>query len=241
MESLLYTIAGLPVHPLVVHFAVVILPLAALALIAIIYTPKLKNQYSFITVILIVLGSAAVLVAKQSGEALAEKLGNPAEHADYAEILTIAAFIFMCLSLIWYRSSLGRRSRVVTPLGHITALAGIAVLVLTFLTGHTGAQAVWESKIVALNGTTTTSTAPTTSEKTYTKADLAKHATVKSCWSAIDGVVYDLTKWVSRHPGGQSVILGICGRDGSAAFNGQHAGGRKPAEELAKYRVGSLG
>jgi cytochrome b involved in lipid metabolism len=129
----------------------------------------------------------------------------------------------------------------VTPLGHITALAGIAVLVLTFLTGHTGAQAVWESKIVALNGTTTTSTAPTTSEKTYTKADLAKHATVKSCWSAIDGVVYDLTKWVSRHPGGQSVILGICGRDGSAAFNGQHAGGRKPAEELAKYRVGSLG
>jgi uncharacterized membrane protein len=55
MESLLYTIAGLPVHPLVVHFAVVILPLAALALIAIIYTPKLKNQYSFITVILIVL------------------------------------------------------------------------------------------------------------------------------------------------------------------------------------------
>jgi uncharacterized membrane protein/predicted heme/steroid binding protein len=240
MESLLYTIAGLPVHPLIVHFAVVILPLAALALIAIIYTPKLKNKYSFITVILIVLGSAAVLVAKQSGEALAEKLGNPLEHADYGEILTIAAFIFMCLSLIWYRSSLGRRSRVVTPLGHITALAGIAVLVLTFLTGHTGAQAVWESKITALNSSTTSSAAPTTSEKKYSKADLAKHATAKSCWSAVDGDVYDLTKWAARHPGGEGVILGMCGRDASAAFNGQHEGGREPAEELAKYRIGSL-
>ena len=30
MESLLYTIAGLPVHALVVHFAVVVLPIAAI-------------------------------------------------------------------------------------------------------------------------------------------------------------------------------------------------------------------
>jgi uncharacterized membrane protein len=248
MESLLYTISGLPVHALIVHFAVVVLPLAATALIALIYMPKLKSQYSFITTAGVVLGSAAVLVAKQSGEALAEKIGTPVKHADYASVLTIAAFILMVLTLIWYRSSKGRRSRVVTPLGHTTVLAAIAVLGFTFLTGHTGAQAVWEGKLAALNSSTSTSTAKATPKATrkskvagtYNAADLKKHATAASCWSAINGNVYDLTKWINRHPGGASVIKGLCGRDGSAGFNGQHGGASRPASELAAFKIGKF-
>lgn len=248
MESLLYTISGLPVHALIVHFAVVVLPVAATALIALIYMPKLKSQYSFITTTGVVLGSAAVLVAKQSGEALAEKIGTPVKHADYASVLTIAAFILMVLTLIWYRSSKGRRSRVVTPLGHTTVLAAIAVLGLTFLTGHTGAQAVWEGKLAALNSSTSTSTVKATPKATtkskvagtYNAADLKKHATAASCWSAINGNVYDLTKWVNRHPGGASVIKGLCGRDGTASFNGQHGGASRPASELAAFKIGKF-
>ena len=248
MESLLYTISGLPVHALVVHFAVVILPLAATALIALIYMPKLKSQYSFVTTIGIVLGSAAVLVAKQSGEALAENIGLPVKHADWGSLLTYAAFVLMVLTLIWYRSSKGRRSRVVTALGHTTVLAAIAVLGLTFLTGHTGAQAVWEGKLAALNSSTSTTAAaakatPKATSKvpgTYNLADLKKHATPSSCWSAINGNVYDLTKWVNRHPGGASVIKGLCGRDGSAGFNGQHGGASRPASELAAFKIGKF-
>lgn len=245
MESLLYSISGLPVHPLVVHFAVVILPLAATALIALIYMPKLKSQYSFITTIAVVLGSAAVLVAKQSGEALSEQIGTPVEHADYASLLTFTAFVFMVLTLIWYRSSKGRKSRVVTPLGHTTVLAAIAVLVLTFLTGHTGAQAVWKGKLPSATATakaTATPKATATSKvaDTYNLADLKKHATASSCWSAINGNVYDLTKWINRHPGGASVIKGICGRDGTAGYNGQHRGASRPANELAAYKIGKF-
>jgi uncharacterized membrane protein len=253
MESILYTISGLPVHALVVHFAVVILPLAASALIAIIYMPKIKNKYSFITAVGIVLGSAAVLVARQSGEALAEKVGNPVKHSHYGTYLTIAAFILMVLTLIWYRSSKGRRSRVVTPLGHSTVIAAIAVLALTFLTGHTGAQAVWEGKLAALNSTTSPNTSATPSSTstpkssatskvagTYNLADLKKHANAKSCWSAINGNVYDLTKWINRHPGGAAVIKGLCGRDGTAGFNGQHGGQSRPASELAAFKIGKF-
>jgi uncharacterized membrane protein len=252
MESLLYTISGLPVHALIVHFAVVILPLAATALIALIYVPKLKGQYAFITTAGIVLGSAAVLVAKQSGEALAEKIGTPIKHADWANDLTIAAFILMVLTLIWYRSSKGRKSRVVTPLGHATAIAAVAVLGLTFLTGHTGAQAVWEGKLAALNSSasasTTTAKATATPKAgatskvagTYTLADLKTHATATSCWSAINGNVYDLTKWINRHPGGPDVIKGLCGRDGSAGFNGQHGGQSRPASELSAFKIGKF-
>jgi uncharacterized membrane protein len=251
MESLLYTISGLPVHALIVHFAVVILPLAATALIALIYMPKIKSKYSFITTVGIVLGSAAVLVAKQSGEALAEKIGTPIKHADWATDLTIAAFILMVLTLIWYRSSKGRKSRVVTPLGHATVIAAVAVLGLTFLTGHTGAQAVWEGKLAALNSSSSSTTAgkSTASPKatatskvagTYTLADLKKHATAASCWSAINGNVYDLTKWINRHPGGPNVIKGLCGRDGTAGFNGQHGGQSRPASELAAFKIGKF-
>jgi uncharacterized membrane protein len=248
MESLLYTISGLPVHALVVHFAVVVLPLAAIGLIALIYAPKLKSKYSFITTIWIVLGSASVLVAKQSGEALAENIGTPVKHADWGSLLTYAAFVLMVLTLVWYRSAKGRRSRVVTPLGHTTVLAAIAVLGLTFLTGHTGAQAVWEGKLAALNASSTPSAAKATPKATatskvagtYTLADLKKHATAKSCWSAINGNVYDLTKWINRHPGGASVIKGLCGRDGTAGFNGQHGGAGRPASELAAYKIGKF-
>jgi uncharacterized membrane protein len=243
MESLLYTISGLPVHALIVHFAVVVLPVSAIGLIAIIYTPKLKGKYSFLAASGIVLGSASVLVAKQSGEALAEHIGTPVVHADYASLLTYAAFIFMVLTVLWYRSSKGRRSRIVTPISHVTAIAGVAVLFLTFLTGHTGAEAVWKGRLASTTPAATASPSATTPSKvtgTYNSADLKKHAIASSCWTAVHGSVYDLTKWAARHPGGKSSILSLCGRDGSAAFNGQHGGQSSPASQLANYKIGKF-
>jgi uncharacterized membrane protein len=247
MESLLYSISGLPVHALVVHFAVVVLPVSSFALISIIYMPKLKNKYSFITTLGVVIGSAAVLIAKQSGEALAENIGLPVKHADWGSLLTYVAFILMVLTLAWYRSSKGRRSRVVTPLGHTTVLASIAVLGLTFLTGHTGAQAVWEGKLSQMSSSSSsisaakaTPKATSKTSKTYTLADVKKRSTAKSCWSAINGSVYDLTKWISRHPGGADAIKGLCGRDGSAAFTGKHGGQSQPISSLAPYKIGKF-
>lgn len=83
----------------------------------------------------------------------------------------------------------------------------------------------------------TTSAAPTTpsasntsssSAKSYTKAEVATHATTASCWTIINGNVYDVTSWISQHPGGSQAIKGLCGIDGSAAFNGQHGGQPRP-------------
>jgi len=53
-------------------------------------------------------------------------------------------------------------------------------------------------------------------------------------------MVYDLTKWIARHPGGQREILAICGRDGSSAFNGQHGGDARPEQLLAGFEIGTL-
>jgi cytochrome b involved in lipid metabolism len=85
-----------------------------------------------------------------------------------------------------------------------------------------------------------TSTPATSTDKAYTLADVAKHTTQSSCWTTIDGNVYDLTAWISQHPGGAAAILSLCGKDGSAAFNAQHGGQARPAAELASFLIGTL-
>jgi cytochrome b involved in lipid metabolism len=81
---------------------------------------------------------------------------------------------------------------------------------------------------------------PTPAASLYTAQTVAVHNSETSCWSIINGVVYDLTSFVSRHPGGDRNILKICGKDGSSAFMGQHGGDSKPESTLAKYYLGQL-
>ncbi len=75
---------------------------------------------------------------------------------------------------------------------------------------------------------------------TYTLADVQTHNSVEDCWTVIDGNVYDLTTWISRHPGGPGHILELCGTDGTNDFNNQHGKSRKPASMLALLKIGSL-
>jgi cytochrome b involved in lipid metabolism len=76
--------------------------------------------------------------------------------------------------------------------------------------------------------------------KTYTAAQVAKHSSASSCWTIVGKNVYDVTKYVAKHPGGASVIKAMCGKDGSAMFRGQHAGESSPTRTLARYRIGTL-
>lgn len=83
-------------------------------------------------------------------------------------------------------------------------------------------------------------TEPVKPKGVYSMADVQAHATVGDCWSAINDSVYDLTTWVSRHPGGENPIKGLCGTDGSAKFNRKHASGAKPQSMLALLKIGTL-
>lgn len=108
--------------------------------------------------------------------------------------------------------------------------------------------------VVMKSMTATSSTTPSTTSalptsvispadsntKMYALSDVAMHKDATSCWSVINGTVYDLTSWIDRHPGGPEKILGICGADGSNLFNDQHSGARRPARELAGFEIGTL-
>src|SRR5687767_15917313 len=84
------TIDGIPLHPLLVHAVVVLLPLAALSSVAIALVPSWRRKYAWPVLGVTLAGVAAVPVAKQAGEELMATLEsrvgpNPAiqTHADF--------------------------------------------------------------------------------------------------------------------------------------------------------------
>ena len=86
----------------------------------------------------------------------------------------------------------------------------------------------------------TPSATPTASSNALTLARVKENNTASSCWSIINGNVYNLTTWISSHPGGKSAITSLCGIDGTAAFNSQHRNESRPESRLASYLLGKL-
>ena len=79
-----------------------------------------------------------------------------------------------------------------------------------------------------------------TTQTGYTMAKVKENNSASSCWSVINGNVYNLTQWINSHPGGPSVIRGLCGVDGTSSFNGKHRGQGNPTATLASYLLGPL-
>jgi hypothetical protein len=57
----------------------------------------------------------------------------------------------------------------------------------------------------------TPSPKPTAEQSGYTMEKVRANNSEASCWSVIDGNVYDLTRWIASHPGGRGNILSLCG------------------------------
>ncbi len=82
---------------------------------------------------------------------------------------------------------------------------------------------------------------PSISLPVFSSAEIAMHATESDCWTSIEGQVYNLTSFISEHPGGKRAILELCGRDGSVDFRDAHGkGGRGQVAVFTKYKIGIL-
>lgn len=254
MDNLFNTVAGLPVHPLVIHFVVVLLPLGALSLAASCVSTWWRDHLAAVSFIGLTAAVGLTVVAKESGEQLAAHVGAPPEHAQWADVLVPVAAALWVVAALWILLR-WRRLRVPGIVAGVvlTALA-VGVSGLVVVVGHTGAEATWAN--VASSSTTgptksaagARSTAPsagaTTAARTpsgYSMGQVARHASASSCWTVIGASVYDLTSWINAHPGGSEPILGLCGGNGTSAFTQQHGGEARPRQELARFRIGALG
>jgi cytochrome b involved in lipid metabolism len=128
--------------------------------------------------------------------------------------------------------------------GGLSTAAVAGVVILSVLVGHSGAQATWGNRIAATQGqelpAPVTPAPGANSDSGIGVAEVQKHNTAKDCWAVVNSNVYDLTSYIASHPGGASVLTAICGKDGTKAFSGQHAGAQKPNADLSSLLVGPL-
>ncbi len=145
------TVFGIPLHPLVVHAVVVLVPLAALGTVVITLVPRWRGAYGWLVVAASAISFGAVPVATRAGKNLEESLGlgGPVaekvnEHQAMGERVIWAVGAMAVLNLVLmlaYRS--GRPARQVTAIAALASVAAIASLVLVVLTGHLGSEAAW--------------------------------------------------------------------------------------------------
>lgn len=141
-------IFGLPVHPLVVHGAVVLMPLVAIAGLVMSYWPSFSRRYGGLTVIMAIVAQIAVFLAKSSGEQFQSRLDmRVIRHANFGKMaplltLPLVALIFLRWRLDRSGANTGS-PRVRRLLSVALFLSSILALVIVYLAGHSGAEAVW--------------------------------------------------------------------------------------------------
>lgn len=77
-----------------------------------------------------------------------------------------------------------------------------------------------------------------TTQKAYSKSEVAQHNKRTDCWIIIKDKVYDMTSYVDEHPGGDA-ILAHAGDDSTEGFYGpQHAS--RVFDMVDEFYVGDL-
>ena len=57
---------------------------------------------------------------------------------------------------------------------------------------------------------------------TFTKEKVAKHNSKSSCWIIINNLVYDVTNFLKDHPGGESILVSMGGKESTETFEMFH-------------------
>lgn len=137
---------GLPLHPLVVHAAVVLLPLAALGALLIAVSKRARNRYGSLVVLVAAVASGAVFGARITGEALNGGLtgtGVLATHITYGLLSPWFAGALTLASLLLVLAGRGKSRPFLLIAAWLTVISALASIAIVVVVGHTGATAVW--------------------------------------------------------------------------------------------------
>jgi hypothetical protein len=156
------SVFGLPVHPLAVHATVVLVPLAALAVLAHVLVPAAARRLGIVTPVLAVIALVLVPISTSSGEQLEHQLPESdlvERHAELADGMLPWALALAVMAVAVYALDRVRRraggaagtgsgawaSRravgLVATVLAVVAAAGLTQQVVRV--GHSGATATW--------------------------------------------------------------------------------------------------
>jgi hypothetical protein len=153
------TILGLPLHALVVHVSVILVPLAAAGHIVTGWRQKWRSSYALPLLLLALAGAAAAVLATQSGEALQSHIRTAAaaagararfgDHPEEGETARNFALLFAAtVAAFWGLDRWGERLSIPgwTRMVVYSAASGVGLVAITtiVIAGHSGAALVWK-------------------------------------------------------------------------------------------------
>jgi hypothetical protein len=152
-----FEITGLPLHPLLVHAVVILVPLTALALVLGSVWPAARRRLGIVTPLAALLMVLLVPLTVAAGLALKELVGSiPAveTHEGFGRMLlpwVIGMLVVAAAQWAWFRWGMPAmtekrppRARIITVvLGVLAVAAASGSVVMVALAGDSGARAVW--------------------------------------------------------------------------------------------------
>lgn len=147
---------GLPLHALLVHFVVVLLPIAVLGAVVISVWPAARQRYGWLVVAVTAVATALVPIATRSGGKLKERIaGNTNELVNRHEelgnlMLRIALLLLILVVALMVVHTLSQRQEIswAKPAMVVLAVLTIGSAVLTgihvYRVGDAGAHATWD-------------------------------------------------------------------------------------------------
>lgn len=150
------TFNGLPIHPLLVHFIVVLAPLTAVLAILCAVWPAARQRLVWLVLALAGITAAVTPLTTESGEWLehhidkSELVEKHAEMGDtmvyFALALLVAAVLLVIAHLRAHRGK-PLTSALSGAIVVFVLLAGVATSVQVFRIGHSGAESAWEDAL----------------------------------------------------------------------------------------------
>lgn len=156
----MFTVNGIPAHPLVIHAVVLLLPLATLGAVLIAIRPRWRRTYGIPVLLVALVGVAAVPIATNTGEQLQRALPGPNPlievHEYRADMLlpwAVAFLVVLAVAVITgfgggqpgpSGSAVATSTRLATLATVVAALLGLVVTGLVVWIGDAGATAVWQ-------------------------------------------------------------------------------------------------
>lgn len=149
-------ISGLPAHPMLVHFIVVLAPLTAVLLILCALWPAARERLTWLTLALAAVTTALTPLAAESGEwlyervektELVEKHEHLGETMIYFSLALLVAAILV--AVLHVRAGRGKPvSSVVTGIiAVLVVVIGAGAAAQVYRIGHSGAESVWSDAL----------------------------------------------------------------------------------------------
>ena len=148
--SQLITFGGLPLHPLVVHVVVVLVPLTALGAILMAVMPRFSRRFGPLVALGAFISMGSAVLAKEAGEQLALVKDVSADHLRWGDQAPLWVGLFGLVVIVFWFFDRGipvNRSRPMwlRMLAFVVIALSLVATVFVLGAGHSGAEAVWAS------------------------------------------------------------------------------------------------